>query len=96
MAKNGFSYGRAITLDITAAPVPIDGIKALLEKIQFYEDEVAAGRTPATVLAGSEVTIVATSKTQYRIYAFAISYNAGTGVYTAELTDTQPNTEGLS
>lgn len=93
MAKTGFTNGRAINLDITAANTSPDAIKSLLERLQEYEDRIANGESISTIAPGSEILLVSTSKTQYGIYVWSMSANFGTGAYVCELLESPANVE---
>lgn len=91
----GFSQGRAITVDTVTAgnPMSLDGHKSMLEIIQGIEDRIAGGETVATILVGNKIKVVGTSKTQYGIHVFDMYGDFGAGNYAFEYVEFAPNVE---
>lgn len=95
MAVQGFSVGRNITVNTTGA-FSLDGYKALMQKVQEFEDRVANGETLATIPNGSEIKVIVTSKTQYRIYIFDLDADFTAGTYNFDFLEEVPNVESAT
>lgn len=94
MAVQGFSLGRAISIDTTGGnAMSIDAHKSMLDIVQGIENRIANGETIATILVGNKIKVVGKSKTQYNIHVFDMYGNFGTGAYSFEFVETAPNVE---
>lgn len=92
MSVHAFTFGRDISVTVTGE-LPIDGYKALLERIQDFEDLYEAD-PDATVTTPAD--LIATSKTPFRIYKFSLTTaDLAAGTYAAEFIEYAPNVESL-
>ena len=91
---SNLNKGRAVQIifDYTAGNITTDGIKAAVARVDQLEalnDKVAQ-----TNIAGASVVL--TGATPYKVYAYTLTANFTTGVYTFVFVEEAPNVESLS
>jgi hypothetical protein len=98
MAVTGNGVGRDLVVLVNNA-LPLDGQRALFQRVQDFEDRIAAGESIATIAKATDpaMKVVATSKTAYQIYVFdLIDFNAAAGTYEFNFLEKAANVEGAA
>ena len=100
MGVRSLSELRDVSIVITGAPMPIDGYKALVKKVEDFESIYLNSLDSAGVSQGlsdlTAVKSVATGNTPYRLHVFNVTTVYATGTYTFDYVETVPNAESIT
>jgi len=84
--------GLQVIFDYTAGNVSIDGHKAALTRVEQLE--AMNDKVPQTDIVAASTVL--TGATPYKVYAYTLTVNFTTGVYTFVFVEEAPNVESLS